>query len=275
VPSLTVPRPRPRLFLVAAAIAGGALCALAAAPPASAQSTVRYVALGDSYSSGLGAGSYISSSGSCDRSTNAYSQVWANANAPASYVSVACAGATTSSVVSSQLSALSSSTTLVSITVGGNDVGFSSTMETCVLSSTSSCVSAVNSDEAAIASSLPGEMNNVLGAIRTAAPAARVVVLDYPELYDLSRSSSCIGLSTTDRTALNGAADQLDAAIQAAAQRFGDTFVDVRPNFAGHEICDSSSWLHSVSIFSLSESYHPTASGQSSGYYPAFSAAAG
>jgi lysophospholipase L1-like esterase len=273
VPSLTVPRPR--LFIAAAAIAAGALCALAAAPPASAQSAARYVALGDSYSSGLGAGSYIGSSGSCDRSSSAYSQLWANANAPASYASVACAGATTSSVVSSQLSALSSATTLVSITVGGNDVGFSSTMETCVLSSTSSCVSAVNADEAAIASSLPGEMNNVLGAIRSAAPAARVVVLDYPELYDLSRSSGCIGLSTTDRTALNGAADQLDAAIQAAAQRFGDTFVDVRPSFAGHEICDSRSWLHSVNILNIAESYHPTAAGQASGYYPAFSAAAG
>jgi lysophospholipase L1-like esterase len=276
VPSLTVPHhARPRLFIAAAALAAGALCALAAAPPASAQSTARYVALGDSYSSGVGAGSYIGSSGSCDRSTNAYSQLWANANAPASYVSAACSGATTGSVISSQLSALSGSTTLVSITVGGNDVGFSSTMETCVLASTSSCVSAVNADEAAIASQLPGEMNNVLGAIRSAAPAARVVVLDYPELYDLSRSSGCIGLSTTDRTVLNQAADQLDAAIQAAASRFGDTFVDVRPNFAGHEICDSSSWLHSVNFLNLGESYHPTAAGQSNGYLPAFSAAAG
>ena len=50
---------------------------------------IRYVALGDSYSSGVGAGSYTSSSGSCDRSTNAYSQLWANVNHPASYTSAA------------------------------------------------------------------------------------------------------------------------------------------------------------------------------------------
>jgi len=43
--------------------------AILAPAPASAQSAVHYVALGDSYSSGLGAGSYISSSGSCDQST--------------------------------------------------------------------------------------------------------------------------------------------------------------------------------------------------------------
>ena len=265
----------PRLIAAAAAFAAAALCGVAAAPPASAQSSVRYVALGDSYSSGLGAGSYTSSSGSCDRSTKAYSQLWANANDPASYVSVACSGATTGSVISSQLSALSSATTLVSITIGGNDVGFSSTMETCVLESTSKCVSAIDAGEAEMSSVLPAELNNVLGDIAGDAPDARVVVLDYPELYDLSHSSICIGLSTTDRTDLNQAADELDSAIQAAAGRYGDAFVDVRPNFAGHEICDSSSWLHSVNILDVSESYHPTASGQADAYYPAFSGAVG
>ena len=246
---------------------------IAAAAPASAAGGVRYVALGDSYSSGLGAGGMISSSGSCDRSSNAYSQLWTNAHHPASYASVACSGATTSTVISTQLSALSAATTLVSITVGGNDVGFSSTMETCVLRSTSTCVAAIQADEAQVRSALPGELNSVLGDIAGAAPAARVIVLGYPDLYDLSKSSSCIGLSTTDRTDLNQAAGELDAAIQAAAAAHGDAYVDVRPAFAGHNICDSSPWLHSVNILDVSESYHPTAAGQADGYLPAFTAA--
>jgi len=262
---------------IAAALTIGAAfaAALAVAVPASAQSNVKYVALGDSYSSGVGAGSYIGSSGSCDRSTKAYSALWDTANQPAAYASVACSGATTSTVISGQLSALHSATTLVSITIGGNDVGFSSTMETCVLSSTSSCVKAIDAGEAKIANQLPGELNSVLGDIRADAPNARVVVLDYPELYDLSKSSSCIGLSTTDRTDLNQAADELDSQVQAAAGRFGDVFADVRSAFAGHEICDSGSWLHAVNFLDISESYHPTASGQSGAYYPVFSAAAG
>jgi lysophospholipase L1-like esterase len=255
----------------AVAAAAAVVSALAVTTPAAAQTTVSYVALGDSYSSGVGAGSYIGSSGSCDRSTNAYPQLWDNANAPASYVSVACSGATTSSVISSQLSALSSATTLVSITVGGNDVGFTSVMETCVLESTSSCVSAIDTAEGEMSSQLPGELNNVLGDIAADAPNARVVVLDYPELYDLSKSSGCIGLSTTDRTDLNQAADDLDGQIQAAAGRYGDTFGDVRSIFDGHQICDSDSWLHSVDWFDLGESYHPTAEGQADGYYPVFS----
>ncbi len=271
------PRPRSAVLALltgAAALAAAALPVLAPAA-ASAQSAVSYVALGDSYSSGVGAGSYIGSSGSCDQSTQAYPALWDAANQPASYVSETCSGATTATVLSSQLGALSPATTLVSITVGGNDVGFASVMETCVLLPTSSCVSAVQHAESLAATQLPGELDSVLSAIHAGAPNARVVVLDYPELYDLSRSSSCIGLSTTDRTDLNQGADQLDSQIQAAAARHGDVFADVRGAFSGHEICDSASWLHAVNFLDVTESYHPTAAGQSGAYLPVFSRYAG
>jgi len=264
---------RHRLILIPVVAAAAVASALSVAAPAAAQSSVNYVALGDSYSSGLGAGNY--SDGSCDQSANAYSALWAKANAPGSYVTEACSGATTSTVISSQLSALSASTTLVSITVGGNDVDFSSVMETCVIFSTSDCVSAVNTAENEVANDLPGELNSVLGDIAADAPNARVVVLDYPDFYDLSKSSSCIGLSTTDRTDLNQGANELDAAIQAAAARYGDVFADVRSAFSGHEICDSNSWLNSVDWLDIGDSYHPTASGQADAYLPVFSANAG
>jgi lysophospholipase L1-like esterase len=257
-------RPR-RISIVLATACMAAAPVLAMSASAGAASTVRYVALGDSYSSGLGAGDSIASSGSCDRSSDAYSALWARANQPASYASVACAGATTSDVLSTQVQALSSSTTLVSITIGGNDVGFSSVMETCVLYSTSTCVQAIGAAEGEVSSQLPGER----------APGARVVVLGYPHLYDLARSPGCIGLSSTDRTDLNQAADLLDGQIQQAAARHRDVFADVRPAFAGHENCDgASSWMHAVNFFDLSESYHPTAAGQSAGYFPVFSAGA-
>src|SRR5215472_5703919 len=211
MPMLTArlrPRSVGRLALIFVAVSAplGSLVALAS--PASAQTAVRYVALGDSYSSGVGAGSYISSSGSCDRSTKAYSELWAAANVPASYSFVACSGATTASVISGQLAALSAQTTLVSITVGGNDVGFSSVMETCVLASTNTCVSAINAAEAKMTGQLPAELDGVLADIAARAPGARVVLLGYPELYDLAKSKTCIGLSTTDRTDLNSAADE-------------------------------------------------------------------
>jgi lysophospholipase L1-like esterase len=257
---------------IPAAVAVGATLALSLVGTGAAHAaSVNYVALGDSYSSGVGSGSYTSSSGSCDRSTKAYSQLWTNANAPSSFTFVACSGATTADVLSSQISALSSSTTLVSITIGGNDVGFSDVMETCVLDSTSTCVSAINTAESEAQSQLPAKLDSVYAKIKSLSPNAHVVVLDYPEFYDLSKSSTCIGLSTTDRTDLNQAADILDGVIKVEAGKYGFVFGDVRSAFAGHEICDSSSWLHSVNILDLDESYHPTASGQSGAFYPVFS----
>lgn len=153
-------------FLLAVVVVSATLgSAVAWAATASAQTAVQYVALGDSYSAGLGAGSYTGSSGSCDRSTKAYSELWAAGHAPASFTFVACSGATTGSVISGQLSALSAATTLVSITVGGNDVGFASVMETCVLHSTSTCVAAIKAAEAKMTGQLPGELDAVLGDI--------------------------------------------------------------------------------------------------------------
>lgn len=267
---------RPLSHLILAVTTVSAAVLLAVAGPASAQSAVNYVALGDSYSSGVGAGNYISSSGSCDRSPNAYSALWAAANQPASYVSVACGGATTSSLVSTQLSALSASTTLVSFTIGGNDAGFSSVMKTCNLYffSTSTCVNAINQAEANVRANLPGALDTVLSAIKADAPNATVVVLDYPRFYDLSRSSSCLGLSTTDRTDIDQGIDLIDGLLQTAAAQNGAVFADVRGAFAGHEICDSGSWLNSVDWTDFSVSYHPTAAGQADGYLPVFTAAA-
>jgi len=205
----------------------------------------------------------------------AYPEQWADANSPASFVSVACAGATTADVISSQVSALNASTTLVSITIGGNDAGFSGVMETCVLASTSSCLNAVSTAESFITSQLPARLDSTLRAIRTHAPNARIVLLGYPHLYDLSKSGTCIGLSTSDRTALDAGADALDMALQVAAVHNSDTFADVRGQFASHEICDSPSWLNSVDIFAISSSYHPNASGQELGYLKVFTENAG
>jgi lysophospholipase L1-like esterase len=237
--------------------------------PAHAASAVNYVALGDSYASGVGAGS---ESGSCDQSPNAYPALWAAANTPASFTFAACSGATTSDVISSQLSSLNSSTTLVSITIGGNDVGFSSIMETCVLESTSSCESAVSAAEQYANNTLPGLLNTTLADIRSAAPDAKIIVVDYPDFYDLS-VSICIGLSRADHQALDNGINDLDGVLQTAATQNGDTFADVRAQFSGHELCDGAGWLNSVTL-PIDDSYHPTATGQKDGYLPVFTAAA-
>jgi len=236
---------------------------------------VRYVALGDSYAAGTGAADDTAAQGGCARSADAYPEQWAAHHAHASFVSEACDGATTAGVLSGQVQALSARTTLVSLTVGGNDAGFSHVMDACVLQFwDSACQSAVSAADAFIARTLPGRLDATLQAIRARAPAAKVVVVGYPDLYDLSQSPGCLGLSTAKRAALDQGADALDRAMSAAAARNGAVYADVRDEFAGHEICDSSKWLYAVT-FPLGDSYHPTTAGQELGYLPAFTAAAG
>lgn len=230
-----------------------------------------YAALGDSYSAGVGSGSYDSASGSCYRSSKAYPALWAAAHTPSGFSFTACSGAKTADVLNSQLGALSASTTLVSISIGGNDAGFSDVMTTCVTSSDATCVSRINTARAFATDTLPGRLDAVYDAISAKAPSATVVVLGYPRFYKLG--TLCIGLSQTKRSAINAAADLLDDTTAKRAADHGFVFADVRANFTGHELCSGSAWLHSLT-YPVYESYHPTASGQSGGYLPAFTAAA-
>ncbi|MFJ7179064.1 SGNH/GDSL hydrolase family protein [Streptomyces massasporeus] len=245
---------------------GTALTGAATAQASSLAATGGYVALGDSYSSGVGAGGYIGSSGDCKRSTKAYPYLWAAAHSPSTFDFTACSGARTGDVLASQLTPLSASTALVSISVGGNDAGFADVMTTCVTQSDSSCVSRINTARAYVDSTLPGKLDGVYAAIRSKAPAARVVVLGYPRFYKLG--ATCLGLSGTKRKAINDASDHLNTAIAKRAANHGFAFGDVRTTFTGHEICSGDSWLHSVNWLNIGESYHPKAPGQSGGYLP-------
>ncbi|MFD6623073.1 SGNH/GDSL hydrolase family protein [Streptomyces diastaticus] len=250
-------------FLAAALTFTGA----GAAAAADTQAAGGYVALGDSYSSGVGAGSYDSGSGDCRRTPKAYPALWAAANSPASFDFVACSGAKTGDVLANQLGPLNSSTGLVSLTIGGNDAGFADVMTTCVLKSEATCVARVNEAKAFVESSLPAKLDSVYSQIRSKAPSANVVVLGYPRFYKLN--GSCVaGLTEGERTAINGAADLLNSVISKRAADHGYAYGDIAAAFTGHEICSGDSWLHSVKWTGINDSYHPTAAGQSGGYLP-------
>ncbi|ULR49577.1 SGNH/GDSL hydrolase family protein [Streptomyces deccanensis] len=266
-------RSRLAAYMTSLLLAVGVTLTGAATAQASQQAAATgYVALGDSYSSGVGAGSYLSSSGDCKRSTKAYPYLWAAANAPSTFAFTACSGARTGDVLASQLGPLSADTGLVSVSVGGNDAGFADVMTTCVLQSDSACVSRINTAKAYVDSTLPGQLDKVYSSISAKAPAAHVVVLGYPRFYQLG--GTCPGLSQAKRTAINNAADYLNTAIAKRAADHGFTFGDVRSAFTGHELCSGSAWLHSLNLLNIGESYHPKAAGQSGGYLPVFRNAA-
>lgn len=172
-----------RLVAFSSSLLLGTVLALTGAGVAQAKESaaaVDYVALGDSYSSGVGAGSYDSASGDCKRSTRAYPALWKAANNPASFAFTACSGARTGDVTAGQLGPLNSATDLVSISIGGNDAGFADVMTTCVLQSEATCLNRIATARAYVDSTLPGKLDSVYSAISAKAPSARVVVLGYP-----------------------------------------------------------------------------------------------
>ncbi|HEX6056845.1 MAG TPA: GDSL-type esterase/lipase family protein, partial [Intrasporangium sp.] len=91
-----------------------------------------YVALGDSYSSGTGTRTYINDGTSCYRSVYAYPSLDA-AQLGLSLTFRACSGAKVADVTNTQLSALTTSTAYVTISVGGNDAGFADVLTECAM----------------------------------------------------------------------------------------------------------------------------------------------
>jgi lysophospholipase L1-like esterase len=237
----------------------------AAATPAMA---VRYVALGDSYSSGTGTRTYYDST--CQRSVYAYPYLVHNAHSDWTFVQASCSGAKTGDVINTQSSSLTSGTNWVTYTIGGNDAGFSSVITECAQPWWSSnCNGAIDSAQAYITNTLPGRLDLVNSKIKSLAPTAKVVVLDYPHLFQGEDCNAGTWFSPAEETRLNQTADMLRDKLRDAATRAGANFVfkDVIPPFVGHAICDSTEWLNGLSN-PIGESYHPNTLGHSSGYTP-------
>ena len=241
------------LIAAMAAVFGLALAGTASAAPAAQPG---YVALGDSYASGVGTRTYFDTT--CDRSVYAYSELLASRLGLALNFQ-ACSGAKTSDVLSKQVGALSASTQFVTISVGGNDIGFSSVIEKCALPFYD-CTPDINKAVALITSTLPGALDNVYTQIHTRAPAAKVVVVGYPRLFNGVACNALARISPTEEGQINAAADTLDNTIKGRAAAHGFTFEDVRSAFTGHAVCDKVEWLNGLSN-PVSESYHPNRDG--------------
>jgi lysophospholipase L1-like esterase len=261
---------------IAAALCVVAFCAVFVS---SAWAT-KYVALGDSYSSGTGTRTFYEPE--CQRSVYAYPYLLHEAHLSWTFVDAACAGAKTGDVINTQSASLTSDTNWVTYTIGGNDAGFSSVITECAKPSwASDCNGAINSAQSYIQNTLPGRLDQVNNTIKARSPSAEVVVLDYPRLFNGTDCNAFTWFSSSEMTRLNETADMLKNVTSAAATRAGANFVfrDVIPPFIGHAVCDggsgsSTEWINGLSN-PVSESYHPKITGHASGYYPVVHAVTG
>ncbi len=250
------------------ALAAAALTVPLLAPvPAAHAAAPSYVALGDSYSSGVGTRSYLDDGTSCRRSVYAFPSLIAAARGYALDLR-ACSGATIADVTDTQLSALRASTSYVTISVGGNDAGFSRVLTTCAEPGwASDCSGAVAKARSYIRNTLPGSLSVLYAAIRSRAPRARVVVVGYPRLFNGEDCNAFTWFSPADETSLNATADLLNSKLAAAAAARGFAFANPTSAFVGHAVCGSPEWLNGLSD-PVTESYHPNRAGHASGYAP-------
>lgn len=260
------PRHLGRLLAVAAAAA--LLTATTAAPARAA--APGYVALGDSYSSGSAAGNYLADGTNCERSVNSYPSLIAAARGYQLNLR-ACAGATTTDVAATQLAALSGTTGYVTVSVGGNDIGFGDVLTQCALPGwMSNCDRAIDTALTRVNTVLPGPLSALYRDIRAKAPNARVVVVGYPRLFNGTDCHPLTFFSSHEMTRLNAGADALNAQLRALATAAGFGFADPVPTFAGHAVCSASPYLTNLTL-PVGQSFHPNQAGHRYGYTPAVS----
>ena len=256
---------------------------LASATAADAAAAGRYVALGDSYTSGP----LIShqSGGLCLRSDHNYASLTAAAIG-ASLDDVSCSGATTVDMTQSQtdlgfainqpqLNAVTSGTNLVTLGIGGNDIGFVNIIETCAEESLSNpigdpCTAHYTSggtDQLAASVTATGpKVAAVLAQIRQRAPHAAVYVVGYPDILP-EYSSGCwpvVPLAYGDIAYLRQTEKELNAMLAAEASAYVDTYVDTYTPTIGHDVCQSSGtkWIEGLVPGSPAAPFHPNALGE-------------
>src|SRR5918998_655950 len=215
---------------IAALLCVAALCAAFAA---SAQA-VKYVALGDSYSSGTGTRTFYDAN--CQRSVSAYPHLLRNAHPAWTFVNATCSGARTSDVLNTQVNSVTADTNWVTITIGGNDAGFSNVITTCAQPSwLSNCDAAINTAQNYIQNTLPAQLTNVYNTIKSRSPTATVIVLSYPRLFMGVDCNAGTFFSGSEMTRLNQTADLLRNVTQSRAIAAGANFrfQDAIPPFVG------------------------------------------
>jgi hypothetical protein len=201
------------------------------------------VALGDSFTAAplehqQGGGS----AAACLRSQQDYPALVAAALHPSSFVNVSCFGASTTDMTQAQriatgvappqLAAVSAADTLVTLQVGGDDIGVGRIAVTCAALSLTSpfgspCrqhYTAGGTDQLARAIAQTGpKVASVLGAIRDQAPHARILVVGYPDILPVS-GNGCwpeVAVARGDVPYLRGIETLLNAmlASEAAARQ--------------------------------------------------------
>ncbi|MFC6598551.1 SGNH/GDSL hydrolase family protein [Kitasatospora paranensis] len=257
-----------------------------------------YVALGDSYAAGAGVPGI--SAGLCLRSDHNYGHLVAAALGSSTYRDVTCAAAKTSDLTEAQydafirvndpqLDALSADTGLVTLGIGGNDLGTSDlgvgdVIATCIAGAvvnpfgtpchdvyahghwdfrTWSWVYGTDTLVTRIDAAAP-QIADALQRIHAKAPHARVLLVGYPSVLP-ENERDCIGrqpITVGDVAYLRGILGRLNSVLATTAAANGATYVDTIAATRGHDVCSQDRWIEGALPGSPAVPFHPNATGE-------------
>lgn len=256
------------------------LTAFAAAAPARAN----YVALGDSYAAGPLIPDPVSPFG-CLKSSNNYPRL-AAPGIGQPLRDATCSGAKTTHMTQPQnvdpdgpnppqFNRLDAGTRAVSLTIGGNDIGFSEIVQNCITWNpfSSPCrnryiVNGVDTISQRINATAP-LVDAVLDGIRARSPQARAFVVNYPAIFP-ETGSGCfpqMPVSFTDAPYLRSKQRELNAMLANQAAANGARLVNWYAASIGHDACKGSStrWVEPIVPGNWAASVHPNRRGMQGG----------
>lgn len=277
-----------RLFGVIAALAitAGLTAAPAGADPTPVGQTPIYIGLGDSYAAGQGGGTHIPNSFpapvDCRQTYAAYPTQLLGIN-------LGCSGAkaedvSTAVALAAQYPAtapLLRNASVITVTVGGNDVDSGAVTGSCLASAaTAACKAALFNSLAVKLPQLPGKITKMIAVIKHNAPRAKIVLTGYPRLFTVSNLMSKEQKAAAKT--MNSAADLLNGTIALSALANRVKYVSVTDRFINHGVGSAEPWivgpqpLCAVSVPATcadsqqpGDVFHPTATGYSRGYVAA------
>ncbi len=269
------------LVLPAAAIVVAAVPATASADTPYAS----YVALGDSYAAGPLIPTQIGLPPGCLRSDHNYPAVVARTLNITDFRDVTCSGATTDDLAAPQnvtlgtnqpqLDALGPDTGLVSMTMGGNDIGFASIIGDCAARSPLAPLGAAckayftsgGTDQ--LAARIDGAAPKIaaaLKAIEHRSPEAKIVLVGYPAILP-DKGPGCfpvVPFSDGDVAYLRGVEKELNAMIAEQADKAGAEYVDTYTPTIGHDVCKlpGTKWIEGLVPTAPAAPVHPNVLGE-------------
>ncbi len=268
----------PQRFLRALALALATLAVLFVA--AAGARAANYVSLGDSYTAGPLIPNPVLPLG-CLKSSNNYPRLAApSIGLPLRDPS--CSGATTVHMTQAQnvdpdgpnppqFNSLDAETTVVSITIGGNDIGFSSVAQDCITVNPFSTpckdkYAPGGKDQLAerIAATAP-KVAAVLQGIKARSPLAKIYVLNYPAIFP-ETGFGCwpqMPIGFGDVPYLRSTEKNLNAMLATQAAANGATLVNWYGASIGHDACKGSStrWVEPLVPGELAAPIHPNKAG--------------